>query len=70
MIQIRSLFLKVYIQKYTHYNFIALWNDSAIIAYDSSFKVAVNVSSSVKPVLRFMYFVNEPGLTLLMKKTP
>ena len=33
-------------------------------------KVAVNVSSSVKPVLRFMYYVNEPGLTLLMKKTP
>ena len=33
-------------------------------------KVAVNVSSSVKPVLRFMYFVNEPGLTLLMKKNP
>ena len=33
-------------------------------------KVAVNVSSSGKPVLRFMYYVNEPGLTLLMKKTP
>ena len=34
------------------------------------FKVAVNVSSSGKPVLRYMYYVNEPGLTLLMKKTP
>ena len=33
-------------------------------------KVAVNVSSSGKPVLRYMYYVNEPGLTLLMKKTP
>ena len=33
-------------------------------------KVAVNVSSSGKPVLRFMYYVNEPGLTLLMKKNP
>ena len=32
-------------------------------------KVAVNVSSSGKPVLRYMYYVNEPGLTLLMKKT-
>ena len=31
------------------------------------FKVAVNVSSSGKPVLRYMYYVNEPGLTLLMK---
>ena len=35
-----------------------------------SLKVAVNVSSSGKPVLRYMYYVNEPGLTLLMKKTP
>ena len=34
------------------------------------FKVAVNVSSSGKPVLRYMYYVNEPGLTLLMKKNP
>ena len=25
-------------------------------------KVAVNVSSSGKPVLRYMYYVNEPGL--------
>ena len=33
-------------------------------------KVAVNVSSSGKPVLRYMYYVNKPGLTLLMKKTP
>ena len=33
-------------------------------------KVAVNVSFSGKPVLRYMYYVNEPGLTLLMKKTP
>ena len=33
-------------------------------------KVAVNVSSSGKPVLRYMYHVNEPGLTLLMKKNP
>ena len=34
------------------------------------FKVAVNISSSGKPVLRYMYYANEPGLTLLMKKTP
>ena len=40
-------------------------NDEII---QNSFKVAVNVSSSGKPVLRFMYYVNEPGLTLLMKK--
>ena len=30
-------------------------------------KVAVNVSSSGKPVLRCMYYVNELGLTLHMK---
>ena len=33
-------------------------------------KVAVNVSSSGKPVLRYMYYVNEPSLTLHMKKNP
>ena len=36
----------------------------------NALKVAVNVSSSGKPVLRYMYYVNEPGLTLLMKKNP
>ena len=34
-----------------------------------SFKVAVNVSSPGKSVLRYIYYVNEPGLTLHMKKT-
>ena len=41
-----------------------------VTEWRSCLKVAVNVSSSGKPVLRYMYYVNEPGLTLLMKKNP
>ena len=51
-----------------HFILVDMWNPRC---QETPFiKVAVNVSSSGKPVLRYMYYVNEPGLTLLMKKTP
>ena len=54
---------------YSYEFFKIFWEDIKILMLNT-FKVAVNVSSSGKPVLRFMYYVNEPGLTLLMKKKP
>ena len=38
------------------------------MAFINVFKVAVNVSSSGKSFLRYMYYVNEPGLTPYERK--